>query len=160
MEILNKIKPVYLYLISGLLLLIAKAFEKENQLLFYLFLSLGLLFFFMALIRYFRTWEGIITAVPRPHGAPCCLSTTQHPLPPSSTHPARAAEGVFKKCSSPVQTTGKQTCPLGRFSDNRRKNNPVTEHYPFIFGRDWPKCTPLQTICSIPGSNRFAILGL
>ena len=54
MENLKKIKPIYLYVTSGLFLLLSNAFKNENQSIFYLFLILGFSVFILAIIKYFR----------------------------------------------------------------------------------------------------------
>ena len=54
MDLLKKIKPLYLYLISGLFLLISNVFKNEHQSIFYLFLTLSVCVFIWAVIKYFK----------------------------------------------------------------------------------------------------------
>jgi LPXTG-motif cell wall-anchored protein len=54
MTIMSKIKPVYLYLISGGFFILASNFKSENSSLYYLFVIMGLAILILAIIMYFR----------------------------------------------------------------------------------------------------------
>jgi len=54
MESLRNIKPVYLYLISGVFFIISQKMKNGYPILYYLSLAFGFGFFILALGKYFK----------------------------------------------------------------------------------------------------------
>lgn len=53
-KVLDKTKPIYLYLIALAFTLLSKVFEKDDITLSYLLTGIGLVFFIIALRKHFK----------------------------------------------------------------------------------------------------------
>jgi len=54
MELLRNIKPVYLYLVSGVFFIISLEMKNNYPILYYLFIVFGIGIFIWALVKYFK----------------------------------------------------------------------------------------------------------
>ena len=53
MQTLTRIKPIYLYLLSGIFFILSR-YGTENSLIKYSLIIVGIIFFITAIVKYFR----------------------------------------------------------------------------------------------------------